>query len=170
MSYLRSSMTALVDDVSDAGFSRASNYASVPLSRIRDLRFGAAGSPYRTSLHLPPSVEPRWMTVIYTVPTSSSSFLGGPAFKLVHFVANTQQDLQIVQETLEGFREGRIVRGFADASAGEPEPTAEEAGKVVYESEVHALCARLGMGMSKADITDAFRVGFSRVPWSNARH
>ncbi|BGP42650.1 hypothetical protein JCM10449v2_006662 [Rhodotorula kratochvilovae] len=141
------------------GFSRTTNYASVPLSRIRDLRFGTAGSPYRTSLHLPPSVEPRWMTVIYAAPPSTSflsSVAGGPAYKLVHFIALSPQDLELVQKTLEGFKEGRLAKGISDGAAAH-EPLPEEADKVVHEVDVHQLCSRLGMGMSKAEISEAFR-------------
>ena len=83
------------DDCSLAGFGRSANYASVPLSRIRDMRFSSAGSPYRISLHLPPSVEPRWVTIIYAVPPPSNflgSVTGGPAYKLVHFIATTGEE------------------------------------------------------------------------------
>ncbi|GAA5953650.1 hypothetical protein JCM3765_006927 [Sporobolomyces pararoseus] len=151
------------------GFTRSENFASVPLSRIRDLRFAAAGSPYRTSLHLPPSVEPRWMTIIYAIPPSSSSgsgfkLGGGPAYKLVHFVANSVQDAELWRKTLEKFKEGRVAKAVlsstndydgggknAECGVGEGEH------KVVREEEVHSLCARLGMGMSKAEISEAFK-------------
>ncbi|GAA5905003.1 hypothetical protein JCM8208_007657 [Rhodotorula glutinis] len=141
------------------GFSRSPNYASVPLSRIRDLRFASAGSPYRTSLHLPPSVEPRWMTVIYAAPPSSgflSSVAGSPSYKLVHFIALSPHDLDLVQKTLEGFKEGRLAKGIS-GGAGAHDVPPEEADRVVHEVEVHQLCARLGMGMSKGEISAAFQ-------------
>ena len=144
----------------DAGFSRSPNYASVPLSRIRDLRFASAGSPYRTSLHLPPSVEPRWMTVIYAAPPSSgflSSVAGSPSYKLVHFIALSSHDLDLVQKTLEGFKEGRLAKGISGGPGAHDVPP-EEADRVVHEVEVHQLCARLGMGMSKGEISAAFQV------------
>ncbi|GAA5902903.1 hypothetical protein JCM5296_006327 [Sporobolomyces johnsonii] len=141
------------------GFARSDNFASVPLSRIRDLRFGTAGSPYRTSLHLPPAVEPRWMTVIYSVPPSSS-FLGsvasGPAYKLVHFIAPNADSLELWRTTLERFKEGRLAKGVVEEGPGESNPPDEE-DKVVREEDVHQLCARLGMGMSKAEVSEAFR-------------
>ncbi|GAA5947791.1 hypothetical protein JCM10213_002114 [Rhodosporidiobolus nylandii] len=142
------------------GFARSSNFASVPLSRVRDLRFGAAGSPYRTSLHLPPAVEPRWLTVIYAVPPSTS-FLGNvtgqPAYKLVHFIAPSAHELDLWQKTLEGFKEGRLAKGIPDGEHGAGGSPDEPPGKVVKESEVHQLCARLGMGMSRTEITEAFK-------------
>ncbi|GAA5972511.1 hypothetical protein JCM11641_001877 [Rhodosporidiobolus odoratus] len=141
------------------GFARSSNFASVPLSRIRDLRFGAAGSPYRTSLHLPPSVEPRWLTVIYSIPPPSSflgSVTGSPSYKLVHFIAPSAEELALWQKTLEGFKEGRLAKGIAEGELVE-HLSQEEQDKVVKEEEVHQLCARLGMGMSKADISEAFK-------------
>ncbi|CEQ42345.1 SPOSA6832_04140 [Sporobolomyces salmonicolor] len=141
------------------GFARSDNFASVPLSRIRDLRFGTAGSPYRTSLHLPPTVEPRWMTVIYSVPPSSS-FLGsvasGPAYKLVHFIAPSADSLELWRSTLERFKEGRLAKGVVEEGQEESNLPDEE-DQVVREEDVHQLCARLGMGMSKAEVSEAFR-------------
>ncbi|GAA6016812.1 hypothetical protein JCM10207_003260 [Rhodosporidiobolus poonsookiae] len=143
------------------GFSRSNNHASVPLSRIRDLRFATAGAPYRTSLHLPPDVEPRWLTVIYAVPPPTSflgSVTGSPTYKLVHFIAPSVADLELWQKTLEGFKEGRVAKGISDEGTASAHPvTEEEQGKVVKEEEVHQLCARLGMGMSKAEISAAFQ-------------
>ncbi|GAA5853659.1 hypothetical protein JCM8547_007400 [Rhodosporidiobolus lusitaniae] len=144
------------------GFARSANFASVPLSRIRDLRFGSAGSPYRTSLHLPQSVEARWVTIIYAVP-SPSSFLGNvtgsPAFKLVHFIAPSTHELELWQKTLEGFKEGRMAKAIVEGEdAGQHAAACPEAQeKVVKEEEVHQLCQRLGMGMSKAEISEAFK-------------
>ena len=96
----------LISKFRSLGFTRSDNFASVPLSRIRDLRFGSDGSPYRTSLHLPPAVEPRWMTIIYAIPPSSSSSfkMGSPAYKLVHFVANSVTDAELWRTTLEKFK------------------------------------------------------------------
>lgn len=147
-----------------AGFGRSANFASVPLSRIRDLRFSAAGSPYRTSLHLPPSVEPRWVTIIYAVPPPSNflgSVTGGAAYKLVHFIATTGEDISLLRATLEGFRDGRLARGISETSAAASStPDCEETAveKVVREPEVHQLCARLGMGLSSSEISSAFKV------------
>ncbi|GAA5938629.1 phosphatidylinositol phospholipase C [Sporobolomyces koalae] len=145
------------------GFTRSDNFASVPLSRLRDLRFGKAGSPYRTSLHLPPSVEPRWMTIIYAIPPSAVK-TGTPAYKLVHFVANSGTDAELWRTTLEKFKEGRVAKAIAtatdaeDETGGSPEGMAgTDENKVVREDEVHTLCARLGMGMSKAEIGEAFK-------------
>ncbi|GAA5905492.1 phosphatidylinositol phospholipase C [Sporobolomyces salmoneus] len=149
------------------GFTRSENFASVPLSRIRDLRFASAGSPYRTSLHLPPSVEPRWITIIYSIPGSSSASAfklgGGPAYKLVHFVANSVQDAELWRRTLEKFKEGRVAKAVLSSSTGDEanpdtvQGSREEEHKVVREEEVLSLCSRLGMGMSKAEISEAFK-------------
>lgn len=153
------------DDCSLAGFGRSANYASVPLSRIRDMRFSSAGSPYRISLHLPPSVEPRWVTIIYAVPPPSNflgSVTGGPAYKLVHFIATTGEDISLLRRTLESFRDGRLARGISETSSTPTSSTqlctdaAED--KVVREAEVHQLCARLGMGLSSSEISLAFKV------------
>lgn len=145
-----------------AGFARSANYASIPLSRIRDLRFASAGAPYRTSLHLAPNVEPRWLTIIYAVPAPSSflgNVTGSPAYKLVHFISSTTHELELWQKTLESFKEGRLAKGLVE---GEGEETAPHCGaekdKVVKEEEVHQLCSRLGMGMSRGEIGQAFRV------------
>ncbi|GAA5958381.1 hypothetical protein JCM8115_002449 [Rhodotorula mucilaginosa] len=146
------------------GFGRSANYASVPLSRIRDMRFSSAGSPYRISLHLPPSVEPRWVTIIYAVPPPSNflgSVTGGPAYKLVHFIATTGEDISLLRRTLESFRDGRLARGISETSSTPTSSTqlctdaAED--KVVREAEVHQLCARLGMGLSLSEISLAFK-------------
>ncbi|BGO94412.1 hypothetical protein NBRC10512_003785 [Rhodotorula toruloides] len=145
------------------GFARTPTYASVPLSRVRDLRFAAAGSPYRTSLHLPPSVEPRWATIIYAAPASSrflGSVTGGPTYKLAHFIALSPHDLDILQKTLEGFKEGRLAKGISHEE-GEAEQATDEQDRVVRETEVHQLCARLGMGMSSSEISEAFRTSAS---------
>ncbi|GAA5862371.1 hypothetical protein JCM3774_002495 [Rhodotorula dairenensis] len=147
------------------GFGRSANFASVPLSRIRDMRFSSAGSPYRTSLHLPPSVEPRWVTIIYAVPPPSNflgSVTGGAAYKLVHFIATTGEDISLLRGTLEGFRDGRLARGISETSSAagsSTQPSCEigEADKVVREPEVHQLCARLGMGLSSSEISSAFK-------------
>ncbi|GAA6010969.1 hypothetical protein JCM11491_005887 [Sporobolomyces phaffii] len=144
------------------GFTRGDNSASVPLSRIRDLRFASAGSPYRTSLHLPPSVEPRWMTIIYSVPPASSSAFklgGSPAYKLVHFVATSVHDAELWRKTLERFKEGRVAKAVLADAGGDSEQCskAEEEHRVVREEDVHSLCARLGMGMSKPEISEAFK-------------
>ncbi|GAA5900925.1 hypothetical protein JCM6882_005980 [Rhodosporidiobolus microsporus] len=143
------------------GFARSANFASIPLTRIRDLRFGPAGSPYRTSLHLPPAVEPRWITVIYAVPPSSflSGVTGSPAYKLVHFIAPSVAELELWRKTLEGFKEGRVAKGISTEEGVEDAHTFshEEQQKVVKEEEVHQLCARLGMGMSSADVSEAFK-------------
>ncbi|GAA5842020.1 hypothetical protein JCM5353_001096 [Sporobolomyces roseus] len=146
------------------GFTRSDNFASVPLSRIRDLRFGSDGSPYRTSLHLPPAVEPRWMTVTYAIPPSSSSSfkMGTPAYKLVHFVANSVTDAELWRTTLEKFKEGRVAKAISIEEGDGPVGSegcskGGDEHKVVREEEVHTLCARLGMGMSKGEISEAFR-------------
>ncbi|BGP57478.1 hypothetical protein JCM8202v2_005122 [Rhodotorula sphaerocarpa] len=146
------------------GFGRSANYAAIPLSRIRDMRFSSAGSPYRTSLHLPPSVEPRWVTIIYAVPPPSNflgSVTGGAAYKLLHFIATTGEDLSLLRNTLEGFREGRLARGISDSAMTtrtvEACAACDDEHKVVREMEVHQLCARLGMGLSAAEISAAFK-------------
>jgi phosphatidylinositol phospholipase C delta len=107
------------------------------------------------------------MTIIYSVaPNSSSSFkLGGsPAYKLVHFVANSVHDAELWRTTLEKFKEGRVAKAISTEDgegAADSSRTAEEEHKVVREEEVHSLCSRLGMGMSKPEISEAFRVSFS---------
>ncbi|POY76340.1 hypothetical protein BMF94_0536 [Rhodotorula taiwanensis] len=124
------------------GFGRSANYAAVPLSRIRDMRFGVAGSPYRTSLHLPPSVEPRWVTLIYAVPPPSNflgTVTGSAAYKLVHFIATSTEEISLLRNTLEGFREGRLARGLSEAGTPSVDacvPPVEE--KVVRENETTA--------------------------------
>lgn len=149
-------------NVSNAGTKRE---ASVAISALRDLRFGTSGSPYRTSLHLSPLLEPRWLTLIYLIPASLASPLSQissilsstttPSYKLVHFIAPTEEELGLWKTVLERFREGRNgVPGLGEA---------EDAGaigeeKVVKEEEVHRLCARLGMGMGREEVGAAFKV------------
>lgn len=110
------------------------------------------------------------MTITYAIPPSSSSSsfkLGGsPSYKLVHLIANSVRDAELWRNTLEKFKEGRVAKAipmspdrgeganFEGCSPGEEH-------KVVKEGEVHSLCARLGMGMSKDDISEAFRVSHS---------
>ncbi|KAM0751272.1 PLC-like phosphodiesterase [Meredithblackwellia eburnea MCA 4105] len=103
--------------------------SSIPLLQIRDLRFGSAGSAYRTALHLSPSVEPRWMTIIYASPSSSSSngplsllpgaFSpsshsesgggggGGGGYKLLHFIAPSEDAVGLWRTVLERVKDGR---------------------------------------------------------------
>jgi phosphatidylinositol phospholipase C delta len=150
------------------GFSRSTNYASIPLSRIRDLRFASAGAPYRTSLHLAPNVEPRWVTIIYSVQAPSSflgSVTGSPTYKLVHFIAPSTHELDLWQKTLESFKEGRLAKGLVEEAGEEALASCDmDKDKVVKEEEVHQLCSRLGMGMSRPEIGAAFRVRpFPRV-------
>lgn len=138
--------------------------ASVPLSRIRDLRFGTQGSPYRTSLQISADVEPRWITVIYVLPQSSarSVLSSGVNYKLVHFIAPTLEVLNLWKSTLEKFKEGRVAKAVVSGDAAtEGEDGAVEADdekKVVKKDEVFQICARLGMGMSRQDIDKAFTV------------
>lgn len=137
--------------------------ASVPLSRIRDLRFGTQGSPYRTSLQISKEVEPRWITIIYTVASNSRQVLNSASnFKLVHFIAPTIELVELWKTTLERFKEGRMARGVA---GGEPpqevQVTVEEQARVVKEAEVHQLCARLGVGMGRTEVSAAFRVSMN---------
>jgi phosphatidylinositol phospholipase C delta len=72
------------------------------------------------------------------------------------------QDAELWRKTLEKFKEGRVAKAVLPGDEGEnrvAEGTSKaEEGKVVREEEVHSLCARLGMGMSKAEISEAFRV------------
>lgn len=142
--------------------------ASVPLSRIKDLRFGTQGSPYRTSLQISKEVESRWITVIYTVSSSSRQVLNSAAnYKLVHFIAPTIELVELWKTTLERFKEGRIAKGVAGGELPheELEVPVEEQTRVVEEAEVHQLCARLGVGMGRTEVSAAFRVGmcsFSR--------
>lgn len=147
-------------ELTQAHFAGLKKEASVPLSRVRDLRFGTQGSPYRTSLQISVDVEPRWITIIYLLPQSPSrAVLGNSAnYKLVHFIAPTVEALGLWKSTLEKFKEGRVAKGFAEGE-GEGE-AAEDEKKVVKEAEVHQLCARLGMGMGKAEVGAAFRVSF----------
>lgn len=125
------------------------------------MRFGAAGSPYRTSLHLPPSVEPRWVTLIYAVPPPSNflgTVTGSAAYKLVHFIATSTEEISLLRNTLEGFREGRLARGLSEAGTPSVDacvPPVEE--KIVRENEVRQLCQRLGMGLSAGEISAAFK-------------
>ncbi|ORY39486.1 PLC-like phosphodiesterase [Leucosporidium creatinivorum] len=134
--------------------------ASVPLSRIKDLRFGTQGSPYRTSLQISKEVEPRWITVIYTVPPSSRQVLNSAVnYKLVHFIAPTVELVELWKTTLERFKEGRVAKGVAagELPHEEQEVPVEEQKRVVKEAEVHQLCARLGVGMGRAEVSAAFR-------------
>ncbi|SCV73483.1 BQ2448_7409 [Microbotryum intermedium] len=137
--------------------------ASVPIARIRDLRFAAQGSPYRTSLQISTDVEPRWMTIIYSVPQTSRNMLNlsSTSYKLVHFIAPTQQALDLWRLTLDKFREGRVAKGFAVPDAVDPPSSnlaaEEDFDTVVREAEVHQLCAKLGMGIGSVEIGEAFR-------------
>lgn len=138
--------------------------ASVPLSRIKDLRFGTQGSPYRTSLQISKEVEPRWITVIYTVSSSSRQVLNSAGnYKLVHFIAPTVELVELWKTTLERFKEGRMARGVGggDLFHEELEVPVEEQTRVVKEAEVHQLCARLGVGMGRTEVSAAFRVSSS---------
>lgn len=133
--------------------------ASVPLSRIKDLRFGTQGSPYRTSLQISKEVEPRWITVIYTVP-QSSRLSNAVNYKLVHFIAPTVELVELWRTTLERFKEGRVAKAIAEGEEllVSPEVHAENEKRVVKEAEVHQLCARLGVGMGRTEVSAAFRV------------
>ncbi|SCZ95335.1 BZ3500_MvSof-1268-A1-R1_Chr11-2g03440 [Microbotryum saponariae] len=137
--------------------------ASIPIARIRDLRFAAQGSPYRTSLQISADVEPRWMTIIYSVPQTSRNMLNSStvSYKLVHFIAPTRQALDLWRLTLDKFRDGRMTKGFAVADPVSDVPSrpavVEESNTIVREAEVHHLCAKLGMGIGSAEIGEAFR-------------
>lgn len=138
-------------------------HASVPLSAVKDVRFGTAGSPYRTALHLSPDVEPRWMTVIYHVPptTGPGTLLGsaGAQYKLVHFIAPDEPVAGLWRKAFEAAR-GNL--GSAEALAIDQgtatAPSHDCDDKVVKEDDVVKLCARLGMGLARDQIAKAFRV------------
>ena len=111
------------------------------------------------------------MTIIYAIPPSSSSSfkMGSPAYKLVHFVANSVTDAELWRATLEKFKEGRVAKAIT-MEEGESQLGSEgcskggDEHKVVREEEVHTLCARLGMGMSKGEISEAFKVSSILLP------
>lgn len=131
------------------------------MSRIKDLRFGTQGSPYRTSLSISREVEPRWITIIYTLPQSSSRGVlsNAAGYKLLHFIAPTVESVGLWRTALEGFKEGRLARG---ASMNDSETDhLQDQRRIVKEAEVHQLCARLGVGMGKAEVSAAFRVSWS---------
>lgn len=138
--------------------------ASIPLSSLRDLRFGTAGSSYRTSLHLSPLIEPRWLTLIYLQPNNNNSLAllsanTTPSYKLVHFIAPSEEVLELWRSVLDRFREGRVGASLVVApGGGDSGSEREEDVRVVKEEEVHRLCARLGMGMSKESVGIAFKV------------
>lgn len=156
-------------------------YASIPISTIRDFRHGDDISPYRTSLHFSPLVEPRWMTIIYLLPSSAPipplSFINSnisqtPAYKLAHLIAPTEETFELWKDTLSGFLDERKsgVEGGdweelrwreAGGASGVPSPeclvVADESSRVVKEDEVLRLCRRLGVGMGKDQIASAFR-------------
>ena len=165
-------------------------YASIPISTIRDFRHGDDISPYRTSLHFSPLVEPRWMTIIYLLPSSAPipplSFINSnisqtPAYKLAHLIAPTEETFELWKDTLSGFLDERKsgVEGGdweelrwreAGGASGVPSPeclvVADESSRVVKEDEVLRLCRRLGVGIGKDQIASAFRV---RLPSSSLR-
>ncbi|KAK4046979.1 hypothetical protein OIO90_006371 [Microbotryomycetes sp. JL221] len=132
--------------------------ASVPLTRIKDLRFGSQGAFYRTTLHISRDVEPRWMTLIYSLAPQRSVLNNAASYKLVHFIAPNVQAAQLWRSALEGFKEGRLAK-TVPSSPGDDSTTwrPSEEGKVVTENEVHQLCSRLGVGMGKLEISKAFR-------------
>lgn len=97
--------------------------------------------------------------------------MGTPAYKLVHFVANSVTDAELWRTTLEKFKEGRVAKAISIEEGDGPVGSegcskGGEEHKVVREEEVHTLCARLGMGMSKGEISEAFRVRsiFALIP------
>lgn len=149
------------------------------LSAIRDFRIGTSGSPYRTALHLSPSVESRWLTLIYLAPTSgllsllpsSVNAIAGStttaSYKMLHFIAPSVEALNVWRELLDKFRDVRSGGGSVVVKELEG-PGAEEAHidpdcgdvtehRTVKVDEVHKLCARLGMGMKKEEIDAAFK-------------
>lgn len=148
--------------------------ASIPISTIRDFRHGVDIAPYRTSLHLSPLVESRWMTIIYLVPSAPSvplSFINNgvqtPAYKLAHLIAPTEESFLLWRETLTAFLDERTGGEAGDweelrwreAGGGAEAVEHEEVDvRVVKEDEVLRLCRRLGVGMGKDQIATAFRV------------
>lgn len=152
----------MVDDIAHAGpptgFNKRST--SVPLSRIKDLRFGTQGSPYRTSLSISREVEPRWISIIYTLPQSGSRGVlnNAAGYKLLHFIAPSVETVGLWRTALESFKEGRVARALVDHAPEGLAGDTEECTKIVREAEVHQLCARLGVGMGKAEVSAAFKV------------
>ncbi|KAK4046766.1 hypothetical protein OIV83_005871 [Microbotryomycetes sp. JL201] len=131
--------------------------ASVPLSRLKDLRFGSQGSFYRTALQISRDVQPRWMTLVYSLPPQRSVLNNASNYKLVHFIAPNVQAAQLWKNALEGFKEGRLAKpSCANADESTSWKPVDEA-KVVTEQEVHQLCMRLGVGMGKNEISAAFK-------------
>lgn len=136
--------------------------ASVPLSRIKDLRFGSQGALYRTALSISKDVQPRWLTIIYSLPPSSRVLNNAANYKLVHFIAPSVQVVQLWKNALDGFREGRMAKAIPAQNEDNAEQTrASDEHKVVTEQDVHQLCARLGVGMGKTEISAAFKVGMA---------
>lgn len=61
-----------------------------------------------------------------------------------------------------------VVEGQASGKEGEKGPKSGESSpeeRVVREEDVHRLCARLGMGISREEVSIAFRVSTLPIPF-----
>jgi hypothetical protein len=160
---------------------------SIPISALRSIRYGSDISPYRTSLHLSPLVEPRWITLIYLLPAqpppplllsliNTSSSQKTPVYKIIHLISPTDETFETWKDTLNGFLAARKGSGddwaeinWREAGGGSEDEMEEgekkkervekvEVERVVREEEVLRLCKRLGMGLGKEEIASAFQV------------
>ncbi|WFD33455.1 phosphoinositide phospholipase C [Malassezia cuniculi] len=120
---------------------------SVPLSSIREVRVGADAATYRMSLSIPPTHEPRWISVVYQTAN---------AYKALHLVALSDASmarwsaaLLQVQAQRQALLSGRLPAAHAQSqwlAHGWPKHGA------LGLDAVAQLCARIGVQVSMPEL------------------
>ncbi|CAO1624562.1 unnamed protein product [Sympodiomycopsis kandeliae] len=146
----------------------------INLEAVREVRIGASGSSFRTSLDISVAHEPRWISIIYQQ---------GAAYKALHLIALSDESLVRWRDTLEhlqGLRRQLFGSGLSSAAAGlgldigdlqhnkndvwlrQHWKTADSsADERLDPDEVVRLCRRLGIESSRKDL----RKRFNQADW-----
>lgn len=167
------------------GITRVLSSCSVLLENIKELRPGAEASSYRLQFRLSAAYEPRWLTIIYTLPpqSSSTSNSSGQVYKQLHIVAFTEDVFDLWLGTLmrlcelrrelmsglgkaderellwdRGIWRGADVGSVPGAVDGGAGPGAAAGDEKLSLGEVEVMCARLGVRISKSDLEGLFKV------------
>lgn len=145
----------------------------INLETVREVRIGASGASFRTSLNISAAHEPRWISIIYQQ---------GAAYKALHLIALSDESLaqwRDALERLQGLRRQLFgsVTGHAaglgldvadlqstknDVWLRQHWKTADSsADERLDPDEVVRLCRRLGIESSRKDLKERF----SQADW-----
>ncbi|KAJ3877055.1 1-phosphatidylinositol-4,5-bisphosphate phosphodiesterase 1 [Lentinula edodes] len=128
----------------------------IPIESIKELRFDADSSYYRTLFKLPPDAQSRWITIIY---------IREGAYKVTHLIAPSATVFKLWKESLTklyAVRQGLMTGNFDHVLRDviwekQYWKTADHDGDQKLEFEnVQNLCNRLSLHFSEAELRNLF--------------